>query len=75
MSPPPGTALSRRIRSPDGAILTVGWSVNFWRIEAQTEKDFEWFEHKYPGWYAEFGDFWKWHAKLSVPGENQHPLQ
>ena len=49
--------------------FTVGWSVNFWRIEAQTEKDFEWFEHKYPGWYAEFGDFWKWHAKLSVPGE------
>ena len=49
--------------------FTVGWSVNFWRIEAQTEKDFEWFEHKYPGWYAEFGDFWKWYAKLSVPGE------
>ncbi|UQD70709.1 aromatic/alkene/methane monooxygenase hydroxylase/oxygenase subunit alpha [Bradyrhizobium japonicum] len=49
--------------------FTVGWSVNFWRIEAQTERDFEWFEHKYPGWYAEFGDFWKWHAKLSVPGE------
>ena len=38
-------------------------------IEAQTEKDFEWFEHKYPGWYAEFGDFWKWYAKLSKPGE------
>ncbi len=49
--------------------FTVGWSVNFWRIEAQTEKDFEWFEHKYPGWYAEFGDFWKWHAKLSKKGE------
>src|SRR6266568_4183022 len=49
--------------------FAVGWSANFWRIEAQTEKDFEWFEHKYPGWYAEFGDFWKWHAKLSVPGE------
>ena len=38
--------------------FAVGWPVNFWRIEAQTEKDFEWFEHKYPGWYAEFGDFW-----------------
>ena len=50
--------------------FTVGWSVNFWRIEAQTEKDFEWFEHKYPGWYAEFGDFWKWYAKLSVPGRD-----
>jgi propane monooxygenase large subunit len=51
--------------------FSVGWSVNFWRIEAQTEKDFEWFEHKYPGWYAEFGDYWKWYAKLSKPGELQ----
>ncbi len=24
---------------------------------------------RYPGWYAEFGDYWKWYAKLSVPGE------
>ena len=48
--------------------------MNFWRIEAQTEKDFEWFEHKYPGWYAEFGDFWKWYASSASPG-NQHPLQ
>ena len=49
--------------------FAVGWPVNFWRIEAQTEKDFEWFEHKYPGWYAEFGDFWKWYGKKSKPGE------
>jgi propane monooxygenase large subunit len=49
--------------------FSVGWPVNFWRIEAQTEKDFEWFEHKYPGWYAKFGNYWKWYAKLSTPGE------
>lgn len=49
--------------------FAVGWPVNFWRIEAQTDKDFEWFETKYPGWYAEFGDFWKWYAKLSKPGQ------
>ena len=55
--------------------FAVGWSVNFWRIEAQTEKDFEWFEHKYPGWYAEFGDFWKWYAKLQRSRRDQHPLQ
>src|SRR5258708_8717893 len=48
--------------------FSVGWPVNFWRIEAQTEKDFEWFEHKYPGWYAEFGEFWKWYAKKTVQG-------
>ena len=49
--------------------FSVGWPVNFWRIEAQTEKDFEWFEHKYPGWYAEFGDYWKWYERLSHPGQ------
>ena len=49
--------------------FSVGWPVNFWRIEAQTEKDFDWFEHKYPGWYAEFGDYWKWYARKSVPGQ------
>ena len=48
--------------------FAVGWPVNFWRIEAQTEKDFEWFEAKYPGWYAKFGDFWKWYDKLSHRG-------
>ncbi len=32
--------------------FAVGWPVNFWRIEAQRDKDFEWFETKYPGWYA-----------------------
>ncbi len=29
--------------------FSVGWPVAFWRQEAQTDKDFEWFEHKYPG--------------------------
>ena len=49
--------------------FATGWPVAFWRIDGQKEKDFEWFEHKYPGWYAEFGDFWKWYDKLSVPGQ------
>jgi propane monooxygenase large subunit len=49
--------------------FSVGWPVNFWRIEAQTERDFDWFEHKYPGWYDEFGEYWKWYARKSRPGE------
>ena len=49
--------------------FATGWPVAFWRIDGMKEKDFEWFEHKYPGWYAEFGDFWKWYDKLSVPGQ------
>jgi propane monooxygenase large subunit len=48
--------------------FAVGWPVNFWRIDPMTERDFEWFEHKYPGWYAEFGNFWQWYEKLSHKG-------
>ncbi len=49
--------------------FAVGWSANFWRIDSMVERDFEWFEHKYPGWYAQFGNFWKWYEKLSHKGE------
>jgi propane monooxygenase large subunit len=49
--------------------FAVGWPVNFWRIEAQTDKDFEWFEYKYPGWYSQFGEFWRWYEKLSHRGQ------
>jgi propane monooxygenase large subunit len=48
--------------------FSAGWWANFWRIEAMTERDFEWFEHKYPGWYDEFGAWWENYAKLSKPG-------
>ncbi|PWC47551.1 aromatic/alkene/methane monooxygenase hydroxylase/oxygenase subunit alpha [Azospirillum sp. TSA6c] len=48
--------------------FSAGWWANFWRIEAMTERDFEWFESKYPGWYDEFGVWWENYAKLSKPG-------
>ncbi|UUZ58460.1 hypothetical protein [Nocardioides sp. B-3] len=28
--------------------FATGWPVNYWRIDAMTDTDFEWFEHKYP---------------------------
>ena len=33
--------------------FATGWPVNYWRIDAMTDTDFEWFEYKYPGWYSE----------------------
>lgn len=50
--------------------FAVGWPVAHWRIDGQTERDFEWFEHKYPGWYAKFGAFWEWYNKLSKRGSD-----
>lgn len=48
--------------------FSVGWPVNHWRIDPLDERDFEWFEYKYPGWYEKFGHYWEWYRKLSEPG-------
>jgi len=47
--------------------FAAGWPVNFWRIDGMTEADFEWFEAKYPGWYAKFGAYWENYRDLSLP--------
>jgi len=47
--------------------FSAGWPVNFWRIDGMTEDDFEWFEAKYPGWYAKFGAYWENYRDLSLP--------
>src|ERR1700741_2881466 len=48
--------------------FSVGWPLNFWRIDPLDERDFEWFEAKYPGWYNEFGAYWEHYRKLSKRG-------
>ncbi|QIN83350.1 methane monooxygenase [Rubrobacter tropicus] len=47
--------------------FATGWPVNYWRIDPMTDEDFEWFEHKYPGWYDEFGVWWEHYRSLSEP--------
>lgn len=51
--------------------FAAGWPLNFWRIDPLTDADFEWFEHKYPGWYAEYGAWWEEYREYSAPGD--HP--
>ncbi|HXM26056.1 MAG TPA: aromatic/alkene/methane monooxygenase hydroxylase/oxygenase subunit alpha [Chthoniobacterales bacterium] len=48
--------------------FSMGWPVNFWRIDPLDERDFEWFEAKYPGWYNEFGAHWENYRELSKAG-------
>ncbi len=48
--------------------FSAGWPVNFWRIAPLDERDFEWFEYKYPGWYNKFGAWWENYRKLSTVG-------
>jgi len=47
--------------------FATGWPVNFWRIDPMTEEDFEWFEHKYPGWYDDYGKWWEHYSAMSEP--------
>jgi propane monooxygenase large subunit len=43
------------------------WPLNYWRIDPMTDEDFEWFEHKYPGWYDKYGSWWENYSRLSDP--------
>ena len=45
--------------------FATGWPVNYWRIDAMDDEDFEWFEHKYPGWYDKYGRWWERYGELS----------
>src|SRR6266446_7340501 len=47
--------------------FATGWPVNYWRIDPMTDQDFEWFEHKYPGWYNKYGKWWEEYSRLAKP--------
>ena len=47
----------------------ASWPLHFWRFDALDERDFEWFESKYPGWYDEYGFFWEAFRTLDDPAE------
>ena len=47
--------------------FAAGWPVAFWRIDGMTDVDFEWFEHKYPGWYDKYGVWWENYNRLKHP--------
>ena len=51
--------------------FATGWPVNYWRIDTMTDKDFEWFEDKYPGWYSKYGKWWENYNRLAYPGRNK----
>ena len=53
--------------------FATGWLANYWRIDAMTDEDFEWFEYKYPGWYDKYGKWWENYNRLSIPN-GHHPI-
>jgi propane monooxygenase large subunit len=51
--------------------FATGWLANYWRIDPMTDKDFEWFEYKYPGWYDKYGAWWENYNRLKYPNGNK----
>jgi propane monooxygenase large subunit len=45
------------------------WPMHMWRFDPLDERDFEWFESKYPGWYSEYGAFWEAYRSVIDPAE------
>jgi propane 2-monooxygenase large subunit len=45
------------------------WMLHFWRTDPFDGADFEWFESKYPGWYAEYGEFYETFGKVNKDPE------
>jgi propane 2-monooxygenase large subunit len=39
--------------------MFAAWPLANWRMDPLDERDFEWFESKYPGWYAQYGAFYE----------------
>ncbi|MEA2346758.1 MAG: propane 2-monooxygenase large subunit [Thermoleophilaceae bacterium] len=48
----------------------AAWPLHFWRFDPLVERDFEWFESKYPGWYDEYGAFWEAYAQCTDPADH-----
>ncbi len=39
--------------------MFAAWPFANWRMDPLDDRDFEWFENKYPGWYAQYGAFFE----------------
>ncbi|MGH2951855.1 MAG: hypothetical protein ACRDKX_07425, partial [Solirubrobacterales bacterium] len=51
------------------------WPANYWRFDPLDERDFEWFEEKYPGWYDTYGTFWEQFRNSTDPGADWVPME
>jgi propane monooxygenase large subunit len=70
-----GPFKNARQRIADGLIHRTAifafaiWPLAYWRFDGLNERDFEWFEARYPGWYDEYGMLWEAFNALKDPRE------
>jgi propane monooxygenase large subunit len=43
------------------------WPFAWYRLDSLDDRDFEWFENAYPGWYDQYGWFWEERKRLKFP--------
>lgn len=54
--------------SHSAALYLYGaWPEFYHRYDAPDEREMEWFEKKYPGWYGHFGKFWEMYKERTDP--------
>jgi propane 2-monooxygenase large subunit len=51
----------------------ASWPFHYYKYGNLGEKDYAWFESKYPGWNEKYGEFWRGYADLRYPGSG--PMQ
>jgi propane monooxygenase large subunit len=54
--------------------MFAAWPFAHWRMDPLDDRDFEWFESKYPGWYAEYGAFFEAYRHGLYPEAGFMPL-
>jgi methane monooxygenase component A alpha chain len=65
-----------RLAGHAAAICHYGaWPLAINRFDPLTERDFEWLELKYPGWYRTYGKFWESYREAADPASGASPFE
>lgn len=65
-----------KIAGHAAAVFHFGaWPLAINRFDPLNERDFEWFENKYPGWYSTYGAFWEKYREASDPANGAGPFE
>ena len=67
-------AAGERVHHRHAILAFAAWPLAFWRFDPLDERDFEWFENKYPGWYSKYGAFWEAFREGADPAGGFLPL-
>ena len=56
-------------------LMYAAWPFANWRMDPLDDRDFEWFERHYPGWYSKYGAFHEAYREGIYPGSGFMSLQ